>query len=223
MANSIKERVQEILSQLPAGVELEAAAKSRQPFEIIEAIEAGIKIVGENYVQEAERAYREIGQRCRWHMIGHLQKNKAKKAVEIFDLIETLDSLELALEIDKRAAAQGKVMSVLIEVNSGREPQKAGVFPEDVEGLIRSVSGLKNIRILGLMTMGPLEGSPEDFIPYFRETRRIFEHLKTLNIQNVEMQILSMGMTASWRVAIEEGANLVRIGTGIFGPRHQDV
>jgi hypothetical protein len=221
----IAENVKAILKELPPGVALAAAAKTRTAAEIVEAVEAGVAIIGENYVQEAERARAAVeamrGEALpvRWHMIGRLQKNKAKKAVEIFDMIETVDSVELAVELNRRAAAAGKTVEVLIEVNSGREPQKAGVLPEDVESLARSVAGLGHLRLLGLMTMGPFEGDPEDARPYFRETRRLFEALRALDIPNATMSWLSMGMTNSWRVAVEEGATLVRIGTGIFGPR----
>ncbi len=215
----IEENVKKILEELPRGVELEAAAKTRTPEEILQAAEAGVRIFGENYVQEALAAFNVVGHRAKWHFIGHLQRNKVKKAVEIFDMIETLDSLELAREIEKRCGKQEKVMPVLIEINSGKEPQKFGVLPEDVEELIREISALKNIKIQGLMTMGPMFGDPENARPYFVETRKLFERVKGLNLPGVEMKHLSMGMTNSYRVAIEEGANIVRIGTKIFGPR----
>ena len=215
----IAENVKTILSELPPGVELVAAAKTRTPEEILEAVDAGVRIIGENYVQEAERAFEAVGRRARWHMIGHLQTNKVKRAVEIFDLIETVDSVNLGREIDKRAAAAGRTLDILIEVNSGREDQKAGVLPEDVESLVRALAELKNVRVRGLMTMGPFEGDPENSRPYFKETRRVFEALKALAVPNVEMAFLSMGMTNSWRVALQEGANMVRLGTAIFGPR----
>ena len=134
--------------------------------------------IGENYVQEAADVFPAVGRRARWHFIGHLQSNKAKKAVEIFDLVETVDSLALGREIDKRAAAAGRTMEVLVEINSGREPQKAGVLPEDAEALVRALAALPRLRVLGLMTMGPYEGDPEDSRPYFKETRRVYEALK---------------------------------------------
>lgn len=216
---SIAQNVREILAELPAGVELVAAAKTRQPPEILEAIGAGIRIIGENYVQEAESAYREIGAKARWHFIGHLQKNKVKKAVEICDMIETVDSLEIAREIDKRCAQAGKKMAVLIEINSGREPQKAGVSPEAAPQLIEAIAALENIRVMGLMTMGPLTGRPEDYRPYFIETKKAFDRLKGASLPRVEMKYLSMGMTDSYKVALEEGANIIRIGSRIFGER----
>jgi hypothetical protein len=201
---------------------LVAAAKGRSPQEILEAIEAGVQIIGENYVQEAERAFAVIGHRAQWHMIGHLQKNKAKKAVAIFDMIETLDSVHLAQELEKHCARMNKVMPVLIEINSGREPQKSGVFPEDAEALIKAVAPLPHLKVVGLMTMGPRFGNPEEARPYFRETKSLFDYLRTLNIPNVEMQYLSMGMSNTYQIALEEGANIVRIGTKIFGERPEE-
>jgi pyridoxal phosphate enzyme (YggS family) len=216
---TIKQNVKQIRSELPASVQLLAAAKTREPREILEAIEAGITIIGENYVQEAEKAYEVVGNRVEWHFIGHLQKNKVKKAVALFDMIETVDSVEIAREIDKRCAESGKTMPVLVEINSGREEQKAGVYPENAGQLISEISTLPNIRVMGLMTMGPQFGNPEDSRPYFVETKRVFDRIKGRNLPNVEMTYLSMGMTNSYRVALEEGANLVRIGSRIFGER----
>jgi pyridoxal phosphate enzyme (YggS family) len=215
----IKDNISKLLDELPAGVELAAAAKTRTPDEVLQAVEAGVKVIGENYVQEAEKTRGAIGDKAAWHMIGRLQKNKVKKAVALFDMIETVDSVELAKEIDKRCAQIGKVMPVLVEVNSGREEQKAGVLPENAEALIREISRLPNIRVMGLMTMGPRFGNPEDSRPYFVITRRLFESIKALRIAGVEMKYLSMGMTNSYQIALEEGANLVRIGTKIFGER----
>ena len=214
-----KQNVNQILSELPEGVQLVAAAKTRRPEEVLGAVEAGVKIVGENYVQEAERAYEAVGSRAKWHFIGHLQKNKVKKAVRIFDMIETVDSVEIAREIDKRCAQIDKIMPVLIEVNSGREEQKSGVFPERVVQLAGEISALPNIRVTGLMTMGPRFGIPEDSRSYFVETRKMFGKIKKLNLPNVEMRYLSMGMTNSYKIAVEEGANIVRLGSKIFGER----
>jgi len=215
----INDNVKTLLNELPENVMLVAAAKARTPDEIHQAAEAGIQVVGENYVQEAEEAYRAVGHRVRWHFIGQLQKNKVQKAVKIFDMIETVDSYELAEEIEKRAGRAARIMNILIEINSGREPQKAGVLPEEAESLIRKIALLQNIHIKGLMTMGPFTGDPEDARPYFIETRNLFEKIKAAGIPRVEMEFLSMGMTNSYSVAIEEGANIVRIGTKIFGER----
>jgi pyridoxal phosphate enzyme (YggS family) len=216
---SIKENIRKLQNELPRGAELAAAAKGRTPEEVLQAVEAGVKLIGENYVQEAETARAAIGGRAEWHMIGHLQKNKVKKAVALFDMIETVDSIELAREIDRRCAEMGRVMPVLVEVNSGREEQKAGVLPENAEQLIKEISSLPSIRVMGLMTMGPRFGDPEDSRPYFVITRRLFDRIKALKLPDVEMKYLSMGMTNSYQIALEEGANLVRIGTKIFGER----
>jgi len=220
MTTIIRQNVQKILSALPDGVELVAAAKARTPEEIVEVVEAGVKIIGENYVQEARKAYEVVGKKAKWHFIGTLQKhNVRRKMVEMFDMIETIDSLEIAREIDKRCVQMGKIMPTLIEINSGREEQKSGVFPEEAEQLIREASSLRNIKVMGLMTMGPRFGNPEDSRPYFVETKRIFEKIRELNLPNIEMKYLSMGMTNSYKIAIEEGANIIRIGTKIFGER----
>lgn len=215
----IKENVRGILNELPQGVELVAVAKTRTADEVLEAINAGVKNIGENYLQEAEDVFKLIGKKARWHFIGHLQKNKVKKAVEVFDIIETVDSYDLAKEIDKRCGQISKVISVLIEINSGREPQKFGVLPENVEEIIRQISCLKNIKIMGLMTMGPRFGNPEDSRPYFIETKKTFEKIKALDLENVQMRYLSMGMSNSYRIAVDEAANIVRVGSRIFGKR----
>jgi len=215
----ILENVERILRELPTGVELVAAAKSQTPEKVLEAIEAGVRTIGENYVQEAAVHFAALGSRAVWHFIGRLQTNKVKKAVGIFDMIETVDSADLAQEIDKRCRTLGKMMPVLIEINSGEEEQKAGVRPAGAEALIREIALLSNVKVRGLMTMGPFEGDPENSRPYFRITREAFERIKALAIPGVEMNILSMGMTNSYRIALEEGANMIRIGTKIFGPR----
>jgi pyridoxal phosphate enzyme (YggS family) len=215
----IEDNIKRILNELPEGVELVAAAKTRTSAEIMEAIDAGVNTIGENSVQEAEAAYRAIGSSAEWHLIGHLQKNKVKKAVAMFDMIETVDSVALAREIDKRCKQIGKIMPVLVEINSGREEQKTGVLPEEAESLVREISTLPNIKVMGLMTMGPRAGNPEDSRPYFIETRKIYEKLKAANLPDVEMKHLSMGMTNSYRIAIEEGATMVRLGNLIFGER----
>ena len=217
---SIRDNVLSLLKEIPENVTVVAAAKTRAPQEILEAIDAGIKVIGENYVQEAEKAFSEVGRKAKWHFIGHLQKNKVKKAVQIFDLIETVDSVDLAIEIDKRCAMIDKVMPVLCEVNIAKEKTKSGVYPEEVEQLIKNISNLTHIKVMGLMTMGPRFGDPENARVYFRKTKQIFENIKKMNIPNVEMKYLSMGMSNSYRVALEEGANIVRIGTRIFGERN---
>ena len=217
--NSINKSVIEIKNSLPAGVLLVAAAKTRSPEEVQSVIDAGIKILGYNYLQEAERMHQIIGNTVQWHMIGHLQRNKVKDAVNLFDMIETIDSVKLAEEVNKRCAAIEKIMPVLIEVNSGKELNKTGVLPENVDELIRQISSFPNIHVQGLMTMGPIFGNPEDARPYFKTTKLAFDRINLAGIPNVEMRYLSMGMSNSYKIAIEEGANIVRIGTKLFGAR----
>ena len=200
------------------------AAKARAPEEVEAALRAGVTHVGHNYVQEAERMIPaiedpQLRDKVRWHMIGHLQKNKVKKAVRLFDMIETVDSWPLAELIDRRCAAIGKTMPVLVEINSGREASKTGVLPEEVDDLVRRLSDLQHIRVQGLMTMGPRFGNPEDARPYFRATKAAFDRLARANLPNIEMRYLSMGMSNSYQVAIEEGANIVRLCTVLFGER----
>ncbi|MEK7354476.1 MAG: YggS family pyridoxal phosphate-dependent enzyme [Chloroflexota bacterium] len=216
---TIADNVRRLLSELPPGVQLVAAAKGALPEAVLEAVGAGAKIIGESYIQEAKTTYQVVGTKAQWHLIGHLQKNKVKKAAALFDMIESLDSLEIAGEIDKQCKRLGKVMPVLIEVNSGREQRKSGVFPEGIEQMAREIAAYPNLKLMGLMTVGPYSGSAEELGPYFAETRQLFEKLKRLNLPGVEMKYLSMGMSGSYRVAIEEGANMVRIGTKIFGER----
>jgi pyridoxal phosphate enzyme (YggS family) len=200
-------------------VTLVAAAKGRTLAEVEAVIQSGITHIGHNYVQEAQLMLPALKEKVIWHMIGHLQRNKVKKAVQLFDVLETVDSLHLAQTIDRRCAAIGKVIPILIEINSGKEPSKTGVLPKDVDELVSTISDLKHISIQGLMTMGPRFGDPENARPFFQETRQAFEHLSKSNIPNMEMRYLSMGMSNSYLVAIEEGANVVRIGTKIFASR----
>lgn len=213
----IKENVESLLKEIPKNVIIVAAVKSRRIDETIKAIKAGIQVIGENYVQEAEEAFAFMGRKARWHFIGHLQKNKVKKAVKIFDLIETVDSSSMAREIDKRCSSLRKIMSVLCEINIAKEEAKSGIDPGEVEALIREISSLQYVKVRGLMTMGPFMEAPEKIRPYFKKTKEIFEKVKSMHIPNVEMKYLSMGMSDSYRVAIEEGANIIRIGTKIFG------
>jgi PLP dependent protein len=217
--DSIQEAVYEISKLIPEHVTLLAAAKTRSLQEVEAVIAAGIKHIGYNYVQEALPIIAAVGDRARWHMIGHLQRNKVKEVVENFDILETLDSWRLAKELEKRCSAMDKTMPVLVEVNSGRESSKTGVPPGKVIELVEKVSQLEHLHIQGLMTMGPRFGDPQESRPYFQVTRKIFDELTARKLPNVEMSYLSMGMSNSYLVAIEEGANIVRIGTKLFGAR----
>lgn len=212
----IKENTERLLKEIPAEVTLLAAAKTRTPEEVRAAWQAGVRSFGHNYVQEAQAMLPQIDFTAEWHMIGHLQRNKADLAVSLFDLVETLDSPRLARALEKHCAGQEKLLPVFIEVNSGREENKDGALPEDVDALVELISTLPHLRLQGLMTMGPLTGDAELSRPYFKTTREIFERIKK---ENAELRWLSMGMSHSYLTAIEEGANLVRIGTALFGPR----
>ena len=190
--------------------------KGRTAAQIKEAVEAGAVILGTNYLQEARDLHAVAGPGIKWHFIGHLQKNKVKAAVAICNMIETLDSLELAVEINKRCGEQGKKMPVLIEVNSGREANKTGVMPEEVYWLAQQIAGLAHIELQGLMTMGPLQTDATQLLPYFTLTKKLFDELTEMNLPGVKMKYLSMGMSDSYPAALAAGANLVRIGRAIF-------
>ena len=215
----IEKSVKQIRKTIPSHVTLLAAAKTRTLEEVEAVIQAGVTHIGYNYVQEALPFISKIGTRASWHMIGHLQRNKAKITVDNFDIIETVDSWKLAVTLDQYCEKAQKSMPVLIEINSGREKNKTGLFPEKVEELVVQMSGLKHVQVKGLMTMGPRFGDPEDSRSYFQTTYRMFEHLRKLNLPNTTMQYLSMGMSNSYLVAIEEGSNIIRIGTKLFGER----
>ncbi len=215
----IYENIKKIRDDIGPKVTIVAATKTREVTQITEAIEGGISIIGENYVREAEAKYQELKGKVQFHCIGHLQANKAKKAVEIFDMIQTVDSARIANEINKRCRQRRKIMPVLIEINSGKESSKNGIMPEDTIDLVKQVSRLGSVRIKGLMTMAPYFEDPENSRPFFRLTKRLFDSIRDLQIPNVDMNILSMGMSDSYKVAVQEGASMVRIGSLIFGER----
>ncbi|MEI6128095.1 MAG: YggS family pyridoxal phosphate-dependent enzyme, partial [Pseudomonadota bacterium] len=180
---------------------------------------AGVTILGENYMQEAREKIEALGKKVSWHFIGHLQSNKAKYAVELFDLIHSVDSLHLAESINKAAQQQNKIMPVLIQVNISGEESKHGLNPQTVCRLIRNVSALPHLTIRGLMTMPPLSESPEATRPYFTALRKLRDEVLAQGLNNLCLEELSMGMSSDFEVAIEEGATLVRIGTSLFGAR----
>jgi len=219
----IKENIENILKDLPSGVKIVAAAKERSVDEIREAISSGIKIIGENYINEARSKFEVIGKEVKWHFIGHLQKNKAKYAATIFNVVETLDSLELAEVLDRECWKINKVMPVFLEINSASEPQKQGILIEKAEGFLDKILRFKHLKPSGLMTMGPFRDNPEELRPFFKKTKNLFDKIK-LNYGNIlEWKYLSMGMSFSYQIAIEEGANIVRIGAAVFGPRNQKI
>jgi len=202
----------------PEEIKLVAVTKTATIEQIKEAINAGVKIIGENKVQEAKEKYQILTADTEWHLVGHLQTNKVKYAIEIFDCIQTVDSIKLAKEIDKRSLQFGKITNVLVEVNVSGEESKYGIKPEEVEPFLKEISEFSRIRVRGLMTIVPIiEEDTEEVRPYFRKLRELSKEIKSKNIKNLKMDYLSMGMTDDFEVAIEEGANMVRIGRGIFG------
>ena len=195
-------------------ITLVVVTKTRSVAEIREALACGVKNIGENYVQEAEDKYAEIGNKVKWHMIGHLQRNKARHAVEIFNMVHSVDSEPLARELARRAEAIGKRLDVLVEVKISGEPSKFGVEAEDALRLADKISEVSGIRVCGLMGMAPFELNPEDARPYFTRLKELWDKLP-----QEQHLYLSMGMTGDFEIAIEEGSNMVRIGTAIFGQR----
>jgi len=203
----------------PSSVRLIVVTKTVDTDRIREAVDAGSAILGENRVQEAKEKIEKLGNIASWHLIGHLQSNKAKYAVKLFDLIHSVDNLDLAKEIDKQAAKIAKVQNVLIEVSIAGEAAKAGVAIDEAVTLVREAAKLKNISIKGLMTVPPLLDEPEKVRPYFQKLREMTAGIAKENIPGVTMEELSMGMSGDFEVAIEEGATMVRVGTAIFGRR----
>jgi pyridoxal phosphate enzyme (YggS family) len=227
---TITERYQALRDEIPAGVTIVLAAKSRSSEEVAEAIDAGATDLGENYVQEGEAVHATLGaeaRRVRWHMIGPLQKNKINKALPIFDVIQTVDSLDTATNIDKRVERAGKsIMPIFLEINIAGEQSKSGIeagadesIDAGVEQIARALEDLRHVRLEGLMTMGPLTDDPEQLRPHFRRTRKLFDRLRALNLEHTNLTHLSMGMSDSYGIAIDEGATIVRLGTVVFGPR----
>ena len=222
--------IKENLAKISEGIERSAKKSGRKPEEIVlvgisktfgldrvkEAIVHGLTDVGENRVQEAEEKFLHLSN-VRKHLVGHLQSNKVKKAVEIFDMIQTVDSVKIARKISERSLDSGKVMPVLVEVLTD-EKKQFGIRPNELEGFLREISEFKGIRVLGLMTIGPYFENPEDSRPVFRQMESLFDSLRN-KIPNIDMRYLSMGMTNDFETAIEEGANMVRVGRGIFGER----
>lgn len=203
----------------PDSVKLLAVTKTVSAARVSEAIAAGITAFGENYVQEAKEKIVAIDKRVEWHMIGHLQTNKAKYVVNLFDYIHSVDRMELADEINKRAALTGRKMNVLIEINISGEDTKSGVPAVHAMELIKDISSLENLSVKGLMTMAPYSDNPENSRPYFSELRNFQNKIIHEGIEGIQMNELSMGMTDDFEIAIEEGATIVRIGRAIFGER----
>jgi pyridoxal phosphate enzyme (YggS family) len=201
----------------PGEVRLVAVSKTVDLERLRAAIDAGQDLFGENYLQEARDKIAALGRQVSWHLVGHLQSNKARGAVELFDLIHAVDRLKLARALSDAAARQGKVQDVLIQVNQGGEATKSGVMPAAAPELLEEVARLPHLLVLGLMTMPPWFPDPETARPYFRALRELRDHLRGLT--GLPLTELSMGMSGDFAVAVEEGATLVRVGTAIFGQR----
>lgn len=221
----IKERISLICSKInrdPSSVTIVAVSKGRTPEEIRGVIEAGIHDIGENKVQEALIKYSSLQapsfklQAINWHMVGHLQTNKVKIALKIFDLIHSVDSLDLAVQIDKQAARINKIQDILIEVKTSPEATKFGLKPEETVEVIQEIAKFKNINIKGLMTIAPIVDNPEKTRPYFRMLKELRDKINSLQLIAYSLQLLSMGMTDDFEIAIEEGSDMVRLGRAIF-------
>jgi PLP dependent protein len=215
----VMEKIEEAARKIgrdPNEIKLVAVSKTVEVARIMEAIEAGVSILGENYVQEAQKKIEEIGRPVSWHFIGHLQTNKAKYAIRLFDMIHSLDSVPLAEELNRRAEQADRVMKVMIEVNLSKEATKFGTDEEVVVNLAKRVQNLNHLSLEGLMTMPPYFDSPELSRPYYIALRELKEKMVK---EGVPMKDLSMGMSNDFEIAIEEGATYVRVGTAIFGPR----
>lgn len=216
----IKKNVDDILSALPEGVTLLAASKGASAEKINFAAECGVKVIGENRVDELLSKYEGIDKsKLDIHFIGHLQTNKVKYIIDKVSLIHSVDSIRLAEEINKRAAKVGKVMKVLVEVNIGGEESKSGIAPEATEEFLREIAVFPNISVVGLMCIPPKNDDVEKNRAFFKKIKQIFIDISDKKVDNIIMGILSMGMSADWKLAVECGSNMVRIGSGIFGAR----
>lgn len=228
--DDIKKSYEQVLHELSLitdrPVEIMAVTKN-QPVELINyAInELGISLIGENRVQELLEKYDKLvfpdDRHVRIHLIGTLQTNKVKYIIDKVDMIESLDSLKLAKEIDKRAAAAGRIMDVLVEVNIGREAQKGGIMPEELEEFLLDISSLESIKVHGLMTVAPKTNKKEEIFEYFRKTYQYFIDISQKNIHNICMDTLSMGMSSSYKEAVNAGSTRIRLGTTLFGERNK--
>ena len=215
----LSERIKIITGSIPTDVKLVAVSKTRSIEEILKVYEADIRDFGENKVQELIEKYDKlIDRNIRWHLIGHLQRNKVKYIVDKVHLIHSLDSVRLLEEIEKQFSLKNKIAEVLIQINIGREESKSGILEEDLMDLINEVEKCSYVKVKGLMTIIP-KGDEENSRVYFKKMKSIYEDLKTKSFNNVKMTYLSMGMTNDYKVAVEEGANIIRVGEGIFGKR----
>jgi len=220
--SALNERIEKACARSgrnPGEIHVIAVAKTVGADSVLEATKAGIINIGENRVQELNSKFAVLGDICKWHMIGHLQTNKVKQLIDKVDLIHSVDSIDLAQEINKKAASLGKVTKILMQVNISGEESKSGVKPERIFDFAFALSVLGNIKVLGLMTIAPLISDEMTVRPVFSELYKISVDMKHQNIDNVDMDFLSMGMSNDFEFAIEEGSNMIRVGTAIFGKR----
>ncbi len=222
--DQIKKEFCQFKKKIPDDISVVLAVKTRSAEEVSAAIEAGASEIGHNYVQEAQKMQEELGdesEKIKWHMIGYLQTNKISKALEIFDVIQTVDSQKKAKAIDKRAANAAKKIEIFLEINIADEDNKHGFSPDidKIKEACKEISGLNNVNLTGVMTMGPNVYDPEMLRPYFKKAKEIFDEINSMSLDNVSLKHLSMGMSDSYEAAIEEGSNMIRPGTVIFGNR----
>lgn len=219
---SIYSNIEEIIKEIPKNVKLLAVSKTKSLEEMEEAYKYGIREFGENKVQELTYKEEEFHHDVKWHMIGNLQTNKVKFLVGKVYLIHSMSSLKLLKEIEKEFGKKNEIANVLIQINIGREESKGGLLVEELNEVIKEIEECNYVKAKGIMTVIP-KGDEESNRKYFKETKKIFDELKNQNFKNIEMDILSMGMTHDYKIAIEEGSNIVRIGEGIFGKRNYNL
>lgn len=221
---TITEKYIKLKESIPNHVQIVLACKTRTKEELIEVIEAGATDFGQNYVQEAEKIYEELGEykdKVKWHLIGSLQKNKINKILPIVSSIQTVDSLKLAEDIDKRAKIINKIVEVYIEINSGYEENKSGIMPDykKIKELALKIKDYENLKLKGIMTMGKITDNKNEIKECFKLTKNIYDELNAEKISGIYLDTLSMGMTDSYEIAIEEGSNMIRVGSLVFGER----
>ena len=220
---SVEEKIQEACKKSGRNredVTLIAVSKTKPVETLQEAYDLGVRVFGENKVQELTEKYDSLPKDIHWHMIGHLQRNKVKYIIDKVDLIHSVDSIRLAETIDKEAQKHDLIANILVEVNVAKEESKFGLMPEEVDGFIDEIAKLKHIQVKGLMTIAPFVENPEENREVFADLRKLSVDIAKKNVDNVNVSILSMGMTNDYEVAVEEGATMVRVGTGIFGARN---
>lgn len=229
MVSMVRERVESLRERVaaaarrsgrdPSEIRLVAAVKGVPAEKVQEALDAGVAYLGENYVQEAQKLQEQLTLPVQWHMIGNLQSNKAKQAVRLFDVIETVDREKIVRELQRWAEEAGKRIDVMIQVDLAGEATKSGVRPEETLPLVEAVAACRNLRCVGLMTMPPFFDDPEAARPYFADLRNLRDRIRPMAPEGAGLQGLSMGMSGDFEVAVEEGATWIRIGTALFGPR----